>query len=66
MLAQIMLLNAETSDRSVDPEEDAVRLTTVHQAKGLEFAEVFIIGLADGLFPLRRAVEAGTGRQPAR
>jgi DNA helicase-2/ATP-dependent DNA helicase PcrA len=59
MLAQIMLLNAETSDRSVDPEEDAVRLTTVHQAKGLEFAVVFIIGLADGLFPLRRAVEAG-------
>jgi DNA helicase-2/ATP-dependent DNA helicase PcrA len=59
MLAQIMLLNAETSDRSVDPEEDAVRLTTVHQAKGLEFAAVFIIGLADGLFPLRRAVEAG-------
>ena len=59
MLAQIMLLNAETSDRSVDPEENAVRLTTVHQAKGLEFAAVFIIGLADGLFPLRRAVEAG-------
>jgi DNA helicase-2/ATP-dependent DNA helicase PcrA len=59
MLAQIMLLNGETSDRSVDPEEDAVRLTTVHQAKGLEFAVVFIIGLADGLFPLRRAVEAG-------
>jgi len=59
MLAQIMLLNGETSDRSVDPDEDAVRLTTVHQAKGLEFAAVFIIGLADGLFPLRRAVEAG-------
>jgi len=59
MLAQIMLLNAETSDRSVDPDEEAVRLTTVHQAKGLEFAAVFIIGLADGLFPLRRAVEAG-------
>jgi len=59
MLAQIMLLNGETSNRSVDPEEDAVRLTTVHQAKGLEYAAVFIIGLADGLFPLRRAIEAG-------
>ena len=59
LLAQIMLLNSETSDRSVDPDADALRLTTVHQAKGLEFAAVFIIGLADGGFPLRRAIEAG-------
>jgi len=59
MLAQIMLLNGETSNRSVDPEEDSLRLTTVHQAKGLEYAAVFLIGLADGMFPLRRAIEAG-------
>jgi DNA helicase-2/ATP-dependent DNA helicase PcrA len=59
MLAQIMLLNSETSDRSADPDADALRLTTVHQAKGLEYAAVFLIGLADGMFPLRRAIEAG-------
>ncbi|HEX3728373.1 MAG TPA: ATP-dependent helicase [Opitutaceae bacterium] len=59
MLAQIMLLNSETSDRSVDPDADALRLTTVHQAKGLEFAVVFVIGLGEGLFPLRRAIESG-------
>ncbi len=59
MLAQIMLLNSETSDRSADPDADALRLTTVHQAKGLEYAAVFLIGLADGSFPLRRAIEAG-------
>ncbi len=59
MLAQIMLLNSETSDRSADPDADALRLTTVHQAKGLEFAAVFLISLADGMFPLRRAIEAG-------
>jgi DNA helicase-2/ATP-dependent DNA helicase PcrA len=59
MLAQIMLLNSETSDRSVDPDADSLRLTTVHQAKGLEFSAVFLIGLADGSFPLRRAIEAG-------
>ena len=34
-LAQILLLNSETSDRHVDPDMDAVKLTTVHQAKGL-------------------------------
>jgi DNA helicase-2/ATP-dependent DNA helicase PcrA len=58
LLAQIMLLNSETSDRSADPNADALRLTTVHQAKGLEYAAVFLIGLADGMFPLRRAIEA--------
>ncbi|MFM8334003.1 MAG: 3'-5' exonuclease, partial [Opitutaceae bacterium] len=41
------------------PDADALRLTTVHQAKGLEYAAVFLIGLADGSFPLRRAIEAG-------
>ena len=58
-LAQIMLLNSETSDRQVDPGAEAVKLTTVHQAKGLEYDIVFLIGLADGQFPGRRAIEAG-------
>jgi DNA helicase-2/ATP-dependent DNA helicase PcrA len=58
-LAQILLLNSETSDRNVDPDADAVKLTTVHQAKGLEYDVVFVIGLADGQFPGRRSIEAG-------
>jgi DNA helicase-2/ATP-dependent DNA helicase PcrA len=57
LLSQIVLLTSETGDRKVDPDEDAVRHTTVHQAKGLEYAAVFLIGLADGMFPLRRAIE---------
>jgi DNA helicase-2/ATP-dependent DNA helicase PcrA len=59
LLAQIVLLNGETSDRQVDPDTEAVKLTTVHQAKGLEYDVVFIIGLADGQFPGRRSIEAG-------
>ena len=58
-LAQILLLNSETSDRHVDPDADAVKLTTVHQAKGLEYDVVFVIGLADGQFPGRRSIESG-------
>jgi DNA helicase-2/ATP-dependent DNA helicase PcrA len=58
-LAQILLLNSETSDRHVDPESEAIKLTTVHQAKGLEYDVVFVIGLADGQFPGRRSIEAG-------
>jgi len=33
LLAQIVLLNGETSDRKVEPDADAIKLTTVHQAK---------------------------------
>ena len=58
MLSQLVLLNAETSNRSIRPDDDAVRLSTVHQAKGLEYPAVFVIGLADGAFPLQRAIEA--------
>ncbi len=59
LLAQLVLLSSETSDRSVDGDEDQLRLTTVHQAKGLEFPVVFLIGVAEGLFPLRRTLEEG-------
>jgi DNA helicase-2/ATP-dependent DNA helicase PcrA len=57
LLAQIVLLNGETGDRSVAPDLDSIKLTTVHQAKGLEYDVVFVIGLADGMFPGRRAIE---------
>ena len=59
LLAQFVLLASETNDRSPDSTNDFLRLTTVHQAKGLEFPVVFIIGLADGLFPLKRTIDDG-------
>jgi DNA helicase-2/ATP-dependent DNA helicase PcrA len=37
------------------PNADAITMMTLHNAKGLEFPAVFITGLEDGLFPLRRA-----------
>ncbi|MBN0970479.1 ATP-dependent helicase [Mycoplasma phocoeninasale] len=42
-----------------DVEDDAVSfvsLMTVHNAKGLEFDYVFIAGLSENIFPLRRAI----------
>ena len=59
MLAQLVLVTSETSNQSYDQQEDVLRLSTIHQAKGLEYPIVFVIGLADEQFPLRRAIESG-------
>ena len=34
-----------------EPDDDAVQVLTVHQAKGLEFGLVFLAGMAEGIFP---------------
>ena len=39
-------------------EKEAVNLSSVHQAKGLEFHTVFLIWLTDGMFPSSRSLEA--------
>ncbi|MGX9388750.1 MULTISPECIES: UvrD-helicase domain-containing protein [unclassified Mycoplasma] len=45
------------TDRDVENDATSfVSLMTVHNAKGLEFDYVFICGLAEGLFPLKRAI----------
>ena len=36
--------------------DDAVVMMTMHSAKGLEFANVFLVGFEDGLFPCTRAI----------
>jgi DNA helicase II / ATP-dependent DNA helicase PcrA len=43
-----------------------VRLSTVHQAKGLEYGVVFVIMLCDGLFPSSRAMETEEGEEEER
>lgn len=47
---------------SLKEDKNAVRLMTVHAAKGLEFSCVFITGLEEGLFPYERE-ESGVSEQ---
>ena len=55
-LQQISLL-ADTD--SMRDDDGLVTLMTLHNAKGLEFPIVFIIGMEDGVFPHSRAIDEG-------
>src|ERR1043166_5793851 len=52
-LSQLALIsNVDAEATSVQgADKEAVNLSTVHQAKGLEFHTVFVIWLTDGMFP---------------
>ncbi|MCW1891626.1 MAG: UvrD-helicase domain-containing protein [Candidatus Uhrbacteria bacterium] len=53
-------------DRGASYQEDRMVLSTVHQAKGLEWDTVFVIHLADGSFPNRRALAEEGGLEEER
>jgi DNA helicase-2/ATP-dependent DNA helicase PcrA len=55
-LQQISLLSDQDS---IEEEQELVTLMTVHNAKGLEYDTVFVVGCEDGSFPHMRALEEG-------
>ncbi len=67
-LTQMALLtNVEAEDdHPADRDEERIRLSTIHQAKGLEFDVVFIIMLSDGSFPSARSMETDEGEEEER
>ena len=46
----------ESGEDQADSESDYVQLMTLHSAKGLEFKQVFLVGLEEGLFPHQRSL----------
>lgn len=49
-----------------EDDEDKVALSTIHQAKGLEWSYVFLIWCADGMIPLQRALKEDGGEEEER
>jgi DNA helicase-2/ATP-dependent DNA helicase PcrA len=67
-LSQLALLtNLEAEEeKPAESDEEQMRLSTIHQAKGLEFDVVFVIMLCDGLFPSERSLESVDGEEEER
>ncbi|HYI98065.1 MAG TPA: UvrD-helicase domain-containing protein [Thermoleophilaceae bacterium] len=55
-LQQVALFSQQDS---LSDDEGVVTLMTLHNAKGLEYDVVFMIGCEDGVFPHSRSIEAG-------
>jgi DNA helicase II / ATP-dependent DNA helicase PcrA len=59
-LSQLSLMATGSSETIATEEDDSekVTLSTVHQAKGLEWRAVFIIWMTDGMFPSGRSLDS--------
>jgi DNA helicase II / ATP-dependent DNA helicase PcrA len=66
-LTQLALLtNVEAENDNSKNDDERIRLSTIHQAKGLEFDAVFVIMLCDGLFPSSRSIEGNDNAEEER
>jgi DNA helicase-2/ATP-dependent DNA helicase PcrA len=63
-----LMTNLEVEDETAPAMEDEeyLRLSTVHQAKGQEWAAVFVISLAEGLFPSIKSLASPDGEEEER
>ena len=60
LLERISLVS-DTDD--LEDNRDSITLITLHQAKGLEFRVVFMVGMEEGLLPHIRAIEDGDPKE---
>lgn len=68
LLSDLALLTSVVAEDVIMGGEDdeKVKLSSVHQAKGLEWKVVFIIWLSDGRFPAAKAIKNGEGEEEER
>jgi DNA helicase II / ATP-dependent DNA helicase PcrA len=58
--------DARTKRNNKDTPEEAVTMMTMHNAKGLEFENVFVVGLEEGLLPHRSSIPEPGGIEEER
>jgi DNA helicase-2/ATP-dependent DNA helicase PcrA len=63
-MQDIALLTNDDNDKN--PNADTVSLMTIHSAKGLEFDNVFVVGLEENLFPSQMALSSRTDLEEER
>jgi ATP-dependent DNA helicase UvrD/PcrA len=68
ILDEVSLYNELSGEDTVAglPEDEKVVLSSIHQAKGLEWSRVAVIGLSDGRFPNFRAAATAEGLEEER
>jgi DNA helicase-2/ATP-dependent DNA helicase PcrA len=64
-LALLTTIEAE-DNQLASTDDERVRLSTIHQAKGLEFDVVFVIMMCDGLFPAQRSLKVPANEEEER
>ena len=65
-LLETAALQSDQDELKDKEEQNAVRLMTIHAAKGLEFSYVFVTGLEEGLFPHERLDDGRTDQEEER
>ncbi len=66
LLAFLTHASLEAGDNQAQAGQDAVQLMTIHAAKGLEFNNVFLSGLEEGLFPHENSANSTDGLEEER
>lgn len=60
LVAFLAHASLEAGEMQADEHERSVHMMTLHAAKGLEFPQVFMVGLEEGLFPGKQSFEDPT------
>jgi DNA helicase-2/ATP-dependent DNA helicase PcrA len=66
LLAFLTHASLEAGDNQAQAGQDAIQLMTIHAAKGLEFNNVFLTGVEEGLFPHENSATSTDGLEEER